>query len=70
MIDGLENPRCGSQRKELIAPCLGCEKRNPGCHDKCEMYLGFKERIAKKNKYLNNSQWDVYDRQRPFKKSR
>lgn len=70
MIDGLENPRCGSQRKDLIAPCLGCEKRNPGCHDKCEMYLAFKERVEKKNRYFNNTQWDIHDRQRPLRNRR
>ena len=22
----------------MRAPCKGCEKREPGCHDRCEVY--------------------------------
>lgn len=25
------------------APCKGCDKRYPGCHDRCPGYLSFKE---------------------------
>jgi len=27
---------------QIVAPCMGCEKREPGCHGKCEDYLAFK----------------------------
>ncbi len=25
----------------MIAPCKDCDRRNPGCHDKCEDYQEF-----------------------------
>ena len=28
-------------------PCKGCGERNPGCHDKCEKYLSYREEIEK-----------------------
>lgn len=59
MIDGLENPKCGSKRAELTAPCKGCKDRKPCCHDSCERYESFKANIAKKNKYMRDSVWDA-----------
>lgn len=29
------------------APCKDCEKREPGCHGKCEEYVAFKDRAFK-----------------------
>lgn len=26
-----------------VSPCKGCEKRELGCHDRCEEYLKYKE---------------------------
>lgn len=33
-----------------ISPCKDCENRNPGCHDRCEKYADWKERLNKLNK--------------------
>ena len=33
-----------------IAPCKDCANRNPGCHDRCERYADWKERLNKLNK--------------------
>lgn len=59
-MDGLENSKIGSRRKELTAPCKGCQKRTPGCHDRCSAYLEFKAAVSKKNEYLrrNERPWD------------
>lgn len=27
--------------------CKGCQKRHPGCHDKCPDYIRFKEELSK-----------------------
>lgn len=35
-MDGMENSKMGSRRKELTAPCKGCKERFPGCHDGCK----------------------------------
>ncbi len=29
------------------APCRDCEKRYPGCHDKCEPYSDFKKEVER-----------------------
>lgn len=39
------------------APCKGCEKRHPGCHDKCDDYQEFAEerkQIRERRNQLNN----------------
>ena len=30
--------------KQSMCPCLGCESRNIGCHDKCDKYKSWKIR--------------------------
>ena len=64
-MDGLENSKMGSRRKELIAPCKGCKERLPGCHDGCAGYQEFKQRVIEKNRYMVKSRWDCYDPQAP-----
>lgn len=51
-MDGLENAKMGSKRKDLTAPCKGCQNRTPGCHDRCSAYMEFKTVLAEKNEYL------------------
>ena len=31
-------------------PCKDCEKRNPGCHDRCEMFAQWKAEMEKRKK--------------------
>lgn len=41
----------------MKAPCKGCEKRYPGCHDKCEGYQAYakdREQIRANRTKLNN----------------
>ena len=61
-MDGLENAKMGSMRKELTAPCMGCERKTPGCYDKCSSYEEFKAMVSKKNEYLRKHErprWDL-----------
>lgn len=34
----------------MIAPCKGCEKRTPGCHDRCPDYKVFRDWIDAGNR--------------------
>lgn len=68
-MDGMENKRMGSRRKELIAPCKGCEKRVPGCHDGCEGYLEFRRQNEIKRRYeAEYMSHSVYDPLAPKRK--
>lgn len=60
-MDGMENSKMGSRRKELTAPCKGCKERFQGCHDGCQGYKEFQAAVAEKNKYMKRSRWDCYD---------
>lgn len=31
----------------IKGPCQECKDRNPGCHDKCERYLSYRQEIEK-----------------------
>lgn len=61
-MQGLENNRMGSRRKELIAPCKGCGKREPGCHDRCEGYKEYckvnEQRKAYELEHCRETVWD------------
>ena len=61
-MEGLDNKTMGSRRKELVAPCMGCQRKRPGCHDGCSDYLEFKEVISKKNEYLRKNERPMWDR--------
>ena len=60
-MDGLEEKRMGSRRAELTAPCKGCGDRKPGCHDKCQAFRGFRERLEEKRKYEMANEYNVID---------
>lgn len=60
-MDGLEHMTMGSRRKELTAPCKGCQKRRPGCHDQCSDYLEFKAVVSQKNEYLRKNERPKWD---------
>lgn len=64
-MDGLENMAMGSRRKEMVAPCKGCPRKTPGCHDQCQAYKEFQVVVKQKNANLKANQWDVYDRMAP-----
>ena len=42
--------------KEADAPCKGCTKRVLRCHDTCEDYKSYKERLGQKQEYLKSYQ--------------
>ena len=60
-MDGLENSTMGSRRKDLIAPCKGCQRKRPGCHDGCGDYLEFKAVVSQKNEYLRKHERPMWD---------
>ena len=60
-MDGLENAKMGSKRKDLTAPCKGCQNRIPGCHDRCSAYMEFKAVLAEKNEYLRKHERPMWD---------
>ena len=64
-MEGLENSKMGSRRRDLTAPCKGCSQRYPGCHDRCGKYGEFRATVARKNEDLKAHQWDVYDPMAP-----
>lgn len=35
-----------TQVSKMNAPCKGCDKRYPACHDHCEDYKAYKEQLA------------------------
>ena len=61
-MEGLDNKTMGSRRKELVAPCMGCQRRTPGCHGQCGDYLEFKAILAGKNEYLRKHDRPMWDR--------
>ena len=36
-------------KKVIDAPCLGCDDRYLGCHDRCENYKAYKEKSMEIN---------------------
>lgn len=36
-----------NRKTKNAAPCLGCERREPGCHGKCEEYAEWLEPVLK-----------------------
>lgn len=64
-MEGLENSKIGSRRKELTAPCKGCQERVPGCHDRCGRYGEFRATVVRKNEHMKAHQWEVYDPMEP-----
>ena len=36
--------------RNSIPPCKGCEKREPGCHGKCEDYISWSDQNYKEKK--------------------
>ena len=64
-MEGMENSKMGSRRRDLMAPCKGCQERNPGCHDRCGAYEKYRETVARKNENLKAHEWNVYDPMAP-----
>lgn len=48
---GVTNPKMGSRRKELVAPCMGCEEKHPGCHGGCDRYKEYREGLSRLHLY-------------------
>lgn len=74
-MDGVNNKRMGSRRKELQAPCMKCEtehpgERHPGRHDHCGRYKEFKEmrEVLRNYEKQNESAGAVYDPLAPVRR--
>lgn len=48
---GAYQPRMGSRRAELQAPCKDCREKVPGCHDHCEAFAQYKQRLEEAKAY-------------------
>jgi len=56
----MSRPPCN---KRVKSPCLKCEDRELGCHDRCEKYKAFKDElqfIKDKRKTRENYEHDEY----------
>lgn len=54
--------RMGSMRKDLMAPCKGCQKRHTACHDRCEDFQAFRGRVEQLREYRKQHEGDeVWD---------
>lgn len=40
--------------------CKGCEKRYPGCHDRCETYIAWKEDLLKRKQKERDEKYVCY----------
>ena len=49
------------------SPCLDCEKRVIGCHDKCELYRKYRDRIDKWSEKVNNNKGEFVYGNRYYK---
>lgn len=69
---GRDSMPLADSRPDLIAPCRGCLKRVPGCHDHCPDYQdwsrGNEERRAKRQFEADCRQYDKAARRRKFDK--
>ena len=39
-------------------PCMNCERRCPGCHDKCPEYIAYKQRSDERNALMRKHKED------------
>ena len=46
---------------KVKSKCYGCEKRHPGCHDKCEDYRAWKAAIDAENEKIRAEKKDYED---------
>lgn len=70
-MDGVNNQRMGSRRKELTAPCMGSQERTPGCHDSCTRgYKAYKQELEALHQYqkANQSAGELYDPSAPVRR--
>lgn len=42
----------------IMSPCKDCKKRHIGCHDKCDIYLKYKEEIRAFNKKAKEDRYN------------
>lgn len=45
-------PKMDSPVREM-APCWGCEEREPGCHGKCDAFRAWREKVDRANEARN-----------------
>ena len=69
-MEGMDNQRTGSRRKDLIPPCKDCGERNPGCHDHCSRYAEYKQRMEQVRAYMKRVEetGEYYDPMAPVRR--